>query len=162
MTYNLKKFFLTETENNPSAQYISTSYVELTGSKCEVKNTFLNNKIVYKYSFFLSTKFESGVSNDLPVFIHVKLQKSNDNFSSNIVDIPGCQVNVSSDDTETEHYFIPVSPIFILENFDSNYLRLVARSYSTTNEAQLHRATYYDNAAQNNVYYNPSLIVMEL
>ena len=162
MTYNLKKFFLTQTENNPSIQNISTSYVEITGSKCEVKNTFSNNKIVYKYSFYLSSKIVGGESNDLPVFVHIKLQKSNDNFSSNIVDIPGCQVNVSSDDTEDEYYYISVSPIFIVENFDSNYLRLVIRSYSTSNEAQLHRVPYYDDAVGNNIYYNPSLIVMEI
>ena len=162
MTYKLNKFFLTQKESNPSIQYLSTSYVELTGSKCEINYTFLNNKIVYKYSFYLSTKLDGGNSNDLPLFVHLKLQKSNDNFSSNIVDIPGCQVNLSTDDSEDEFYYISVNPLFIIENFDSKYLRLVGRSYSTLNEAQLHQVPYYDGSSQNNIYYDTSLIVMEL
>jgi len=160
MTYKLNKFFLAQNTNNPSAQSISTSYVEITGSKCEVKSILENPIILYKASFHMyDTSPTSGNNNP---FLHIKLQKSNDNFSSNIVDIPGCQVNVSSDSTESqEWYHRAVHPMFIVENFDSKYLRLVIRSYSADTSVSLHVSTYYD-AAYQNVYYNPSLIVMEL
>jgi len=53
--------------------------------------------------------------------------------------------------------------MFILENFDSKYLRLVTRSYSTSNKARLHTAYHYDGQVNpSNIYYNPSLIVLEL
>ena len=158
MTYKLNKFFVTQNVDNPSAQSISTSYVEITGSKLEVKSILENPTILYKASFHMRDVNETG---DNP-FVHLKLQKSNDNFSSNIVDIPGCQINISGDSTETtDIYHRAVHPMFIVENFDSNYLRLVIRSYSADTAVSLHVSTYYDASSQN-VYYNPSLIVMEL
>ena len=158
MTYKLNKFFIVQNVDDPSAQSISTSYVEITGSKCEVKNISENPTILYKASFHMR---DAGMSGDNP-FVHLKLQKSNDNFSSNIVDISGCQINISGDSTETtDIYHRAAHPMFIVENFDSNYLRLVIRSYSADTSVSLHVSTHYDGSAQN-VYYNPSLIVMEL
>ena len=160
MTYNLKKFFLAQNVNNPTAQDISTSYVEITGSKCEVKSILENPTILYKASFHMKD-ITPTTGNNNP-FVHIKLQKSNDNFSSNIVDIPGCQINISSDSTESqEWYHRAAHPMFIVENFDSNYLRLVIRAYSSDTSVSLHVSTYYDSGYQD-VYYNPSIIVMEL
>tara|TARA_E500000331_G_C17260029_1_gene714839 strand:+ start:1942 stop:2430 length:489 start_codon:yes stop_codon:yes gene_type:complete len=162
MTYKLNKFFIAEKSGNPSSQILSTSYTEITGSKCEIKNCFLNNKIVYKFSFWMGTHDAGGSTSDLPAFMHIKLQKSNDNFSSNIEDIPGCQINISSDDSENEHYYTSVNPLFILENFNYKYLRIVGRSYSTSNEVNLHVPNYYDGSNASNIYYNPFLLVMEI
>lgn len=159
MTYKLNKFFTAQNTNDPSTQNISTTYVEITGSKCEIKNTKENPTILYKSSFYF---FDNTTDSSNP-FIHLKLQKSNDNFSSNIVDVTGCQINISGDSTEsTDNYFKSVNPFFIVENFDSKYLRLVVRSYSTDTKVILHVSANYDGTTGANVYYNPSLIVMEL
>ena len=73
---HLKKFFLVQNVDNPSAQSISTSYVEITGSKCEVKSILENPTILYKASFHMR---DVNMTGDNP-FVHLKLQKSNDNF----------------------------------------------------------------------------------
>ena len=92
-----------------------------------------------------------------------KLQKSNDNFSSNIVDLPGCQFNFSADTVQNNDYFYKsCSPFFIIENLDSEYLRLVTRAYSTSNEVKLHRSNHFDGGGGVDVYYNPTLLVAEL
>ena len=86
-----------------------------------------------------------------------------DNFSSNIVDVTGCNFNASGDTQENRDYFYNAyTPNFILNDLDSNYLRLVARAYSTSNEAHLHRAAQFDGTSPNEVYFNTSLLVMEI
>ena len=121
---------------------------------------------MYKYSFY--AQGNEPLTNELQTFwLHIKLQKSNDNFSSNIVDIPNCLINFSGDTKEIEsngdYYYKTFTSFFIVENFDSKYLRLVARSYDTDHKAKLHRCYYYDGSSNvNGIYYNPSLIVAEL
>ena len=163
MTYSINKFFLNKTVDAPARQTISTTYEEINGSKCEVSRNVSNN-FIYKFNFCLATiyMFGTGGSYD-KMLLHVKLQKSNDNFSSNIVDIEGCQFNISGDTSENRDYhYHTCTPTFILENLDSNYLRLVARSYSTSNEAHLHRSYNYDGVIGNEIYFNTSLLVMEI
>jgi len=131
--------------SQPNTQTILSSYTEITGSKVQIDYSY-NPKLLYRFSFMLSTiyQFGSGGTYYKP-FLHVKLQKSNDNFSSNIIDIPGCQINLSGDTVEDRDYFYSAySMFFILENFDSSYLRLVARSYSDSNRAKLHRTGHFD------------------
>ena len=162
MTYKTEKFFLSSSTNNPSFQTVSTSWIELTGSRCNIllKQDTIN--ILYKYSFYTYGIFVSS-SNYKKTFIHVKLQKSNDDFSSNIVDLPGCQFNFAGDTVQNNDYFYKsCSPFFIVENLDSSYLRLVARAYSTSNEVKLHRSNHWDSGDGADVYYNPTLLVAEL
>ncbi len=159
MSYKVDNFLHVSTEDNPAAQTISTTYTELTGSKCEVKTIKSNPTLMYKYSFYQMYDYPT-----LNVqFLHIKLQKSNDNFSSNIVDIPNCMINISGDTQESDDFFYKtVNCFFIVENFDSKYLRLVARSYSTSYESYLHKSPEYDGVTNSNAHYNPSLIVAEL
>ena len=156
MSYKVDKFFKVSLEDNPSAQTISTSYAEITGSRCEVNSINSTKNLIYKFSFL-----SSSVSN--AYFLHIKLQKSNDNFSSNIEDIPGCMINISGDTKNpSDDMFKTCSPFFVLENFDSKYLRLVVRSYSTSTTARLHTVNKYDGGTPSNIYFNTSLIVMEI
>ena len=164
MTYNVNKFFLLQVTNEPTVQLVSTSYTEITGSKCQV-NTVASKNIFYKFNFYLSTiyLFGSNGSYDKPL-LHVKLQKSNDNFQSNVEDVVGCHFNASGDTTENRDYFFSTfTPSFILEDINGDeYLRLVARSYSTSNRANLHRAYNFDGSNSSETYYNTTLCVMEL
>jgi hypothetical protein len=163
MTYNIKKFFLLQNSDAPSVQTISTTYTEITGSRCQV-NTVASKSVLYKFNFYLSTiyTFGSNGNYDKPL-IHIKLQKSNDDFSSNIEDIDGSQFNASGDTEESRDYFYSTfSPMFILENINNEYLRLVARSYSTTNRANLHRGYQFDGNSSSEFYFNTTLSVMEI
>lgn len=161
MTYNISKFIKLNTVDQPTAQTISTTYTEISGSKCLVESNNNSSKIMYKFNFSFSPRYQSSSDYD-KMLLHVKLQKSNDNFSSNIVDISGCEFNISSDTVESDDKLYGVcTPFFIIEGFDSNYLRLVTRSYSSSNRGILHRAYSYDGGS-NEVYFNTSLIVAEL
>jgi len=162
MTYKVEKFLTTNSTNNPTSQTITTSWSELTGSRCNLSFKENTANILYKYSFYTYNIYTNS-NNYKKTFIHVKLQKSNDNFSSNIVDLPGCQFNFSGDTEQNDDFFYKsCSPFFIVENLDSNYLRLVARSYSSANDTKLHRSTFWDGATNADVYYNPTLLVAEL
>ena len=162
MTYKTEKFFLSSTTNNPTAQIVSTSWIELTGSRCNITLKQNTINLLYKYSFYTYNKYVNS-SNYEKTFIHVKLQKSNDDFSSNIVDLPGCQFNFSGDTEQNNDFFYKsCSPFFIVENLDSSYLRLVARSYSASNEVQIHRSNHWNSGGGADVYYNPNLLVAEL
>ena len=162
MTYKTEKFFLTSSTDNPSSQTVSTSWIELTGSRCNITLKQNTINLLYKYSFYTYQVYSSHSNYD-KTFIHVKLQKSNDNFSSNIVDLPGCQFNFSADTVQNNDYFYKsCSPFFIVENLDSEYLRLVTRAYSTSNEVKLHRSNHFDGSGGVDVYYNPTLLVAEL
>lgn len=163
MTYKTEKFFLSKSTDNPSFQTVSTSWIELTGSRCNI--TLKRNipaNILYKYSFYTYMIYNSS-SNYKKTFIHVKLQKSNDDFTSNIVDLPGKQFNFSGDTEQNNDYFYKsCSPFFIIESLDSEYLRLVSKAYSTSNEVKLHRSNHWDGSGSANVCYNPTLLVAEL
>ena len=158
MTYKqLNKFMLVQEEDNPTIQTVDASYIEVTGSKCEVVALSSSPNLLYKFSFY------SRCGSTKQTLLNIKLQKSNDNFSSNIVDVPNCNFNISGDNrTSNETYDQTITPFFIIENFDSQYLRLVARSYSSTYQSILHRSNEYDGAAATTIYYNTSLIVSEL
>ena len=158
MTYKNKKLFkLFQTVDDPSAQTIDENYVEINGSKCLIDSPSSTPTLIYKFQFY--TKDGSTKQS----LLNIKLQKSNDNFSSNIVDIPNCIMNISGDEaTAGDQYDHTVSTFFIVENFDSDYLRLVCRSYSSSFESVLHRSSEYDGSAATTIYYNPSLIVLEV
>lgn len=161
MSYKNEKFYLAQNTDNPSLQTISTSYQEITGSKCNIAFKKNTANVLYKFCFFSTQKYVSANNYD-KTLIHVKLQKSNDNFSSNAVDIPGKQFNFSGDTQQSEDFFyMSCQSFFIIENLDSKYLRLVARAYSTSHETDLHRNEYWDGGV-NEVYFNPSLIVTEI
>ena len=167
MSFKNELYFHHSTVSAPARQTITTSYTEVTGTKCEVRLRYSDSVLYYKTSFYLSTvyDFSTGASGsyDKP-FLHLKLQKSNDNFSSNIVDINETRHNVSGDTIENrDYYYISHSPMFLVENFGSStHIRLVARSYSTSNDVDLHRARQWDGNDNNEVYYNTSLLVAEI
>ncbi len=167
MTYLLKnKDFLCSTTSQPSLQTISTSYQEIVGSKCNINFRNNTSNILYKCCFY-SRYIYINSSNFSRMYLHVKLQKSNDNFSSNIVDLPGCQYNFSTEsDTSLQRngLWIISSPFFIVENLDSKYLRLVARAYSTSHQAVLHDNQFYDGSSSPaaSIRFDPNVIAMEL
>ena len=163
MSYNINKFFLVQETDQPSVQTISTTYTEITGSKCQV-NTVSSGNIFYKFNFYLSTIYTFGTNGDYDKpLLHIKLQKSNDNFSSNIVDLQGCQFNASGDTLENRDYFYSTfTPTFIIENLTNEHLRLVARSYSTSNRARLHRGYQFDGSNPSEFYFNTTLQVIEI
>ena len=162
MSYKINKFYLSDTTNDPSIQYISTTYTELTGSKCEVKSINLNPKLVYKYMFYTMVDF-SDYPNSYKPHLNIKLQKSNDNFNLNIVDVTGQNFSISGDTYNTSDAYYKCSTcFFIIDDFDSSHLRVVARSYSTTTKAQLHASPHYDGVTNSSAKYNPSLIVAEV
>lgn len=159
MTY-LNKFSLFQVEEDPSAQTWSGSEVDyktITGSTCYINAASSSPTIMYKFTFYARNINER-------IFLNIKLQKSNDNFSSNTVDMDGYKVPFAHDTQESSDLFRSTCPIFfIIENFDSKYLRLQARPYDASwNSIQLHRSADYDNNSAADVYYNPTLIVAEL
>ena len=160
MSYKVDKFLHINSTDNPAEQTISTTYTEITGSKCEIKSINPSPTLMYKFSFYQSYDRDNSKHS----FLNIKLQKSNDNFSSNIVDIPGQIFTVSGDTQESNDYYRKtITAFFIIENFDSKYLRLSARLYSSTYSSVLHRSNYYENTPDpTNIYYNPTLIVIEL
>ena len=162
MTYIMNnKFFKASHLSNVSLQETSTSWLEIDGSKCELGFIGDTANIMYKFNFYTHNRYKSGTDYD-QTFIHVKLQKSNDNFSSNIVDIPGCHHNFSGDTLQTQNFFyMSCSTFFIVENLDSKYLRLVARSYSSSTRTDLHRTEYYNGTTQTE-YFSPKLVIAEL
>ena len=161
MSYKVDKFFHTSTTSNPSTQYISTTYTELTGSKCEVKSINPSPTLMYKYTFYTMVDWVDYPNSYKP-HLNIKLQKSNDNFSSNIVDVTGQNFSIAGDTYDNnEAYYKSSTCFFIVEDFDSSHLRVVARSFSTTTEAQLHTNEHYDGTTSN-VKYNPTLIVAEV
>ena len=163
MSYrNNLKFTHTNTVTAPARQTISTTYTELTGSKCEIPVSGAD--LYYKYSFHLSTiyDFATGSSGayDKP-FLHLKLQSSTD--GSTWSDITGTEHNVSGDTQQNRDYYYRCQTVFfILENFTASHVRLVARAYSTSNEVDLHRARQWDGNNNDEVYQNTTLLVLEL
>ena len=159
MSY-LDKFSLFQVEDNPTAQTWSgseTDYRTVSGSLCSVDSKDTSPTILYKFTFYVRSV------NDR-VFLNIKLQKSNDNFSSNTVDMDGYKFPYAHETTQASDYFRSTcAAFFIIENFDSKYLRLQARPYDADwNSVQLHRSADYDNSNSADVYYNPTLIVAEI
>lgn len=162
MTYTINnKFFEAKHQTNVTLQEASTTWIEIDGSRCELNFKGNTANIMYKFNFYTHNKYLSSTNWDR-VFVHVKLQKSNDNFVSNIVDISGCQHNLSGDTQQANNFFyMSCSTFFIIEDLDSKYLRLLIRSYSSATETELHRTLYWNGGSQTE-YYSPKLIVAEL
>ena len=170
MSYKYEKFHHLSTVENPGEQTLTTTYQEISGSKCQIIRTKPTINLVYKFTFYSNLGVIDGYGPNDPIefFSHFKLQKSSDNFSSNIVDMTNYNFNFSSDTKEAAYqnydwYYKVISPFFIIENFDSDYLRLVGRAYSNTMKAVLHQSAYYDGSTTTSgIYYNPNLKVLEL
>ncbi len=167
MSYSNRSFLTHSSAQAPSVQNISTTYTEITGSKGFINLRRSNSIVYYKFCFYFSTNYfsDSGGtgSYDKP-WLHIKLQKSNDNFVSDINDVAGTFHNVSGDTIEArDYYFRTCTPMFLVQNMHgSSHLRLVARSYSTDNEVQLHRASQFDGDDSEEVYLNTALIIVEI
>ena len=154
MTYNINHYNLLQKTNDPSSQSVSTSYSEIDGSKGNLIFTRNTSTFLYKFSFYVESK----------PFMHIKLQKSNDNFSSNIEDIPNCNFNFSSDTIQTsDKYYKVCNIMFIVENLSSvyTYLRLVTRSYSSSWNNDLHATNYFDGGSVD-ISYEQVLNIIEL
>ena len=167
MSYLNEAFFHRSTTTAPTKQTISTTYTEVTGTKCDVYLRRSSSLLYYVASFYYATIYDwtsGGAGSYEKPFLHLKLQKSNDNFSSNIVDIDGTQHNVSGDTIENrDYYYRSCSPMFLVSGFSgSTQIRLVARSYSTSNRVDLHRAGQWDGNNSDEVYMNTSLLVAEV
>ena len=144
--------------NNPSAQSVSTTYIEPTGSRVEIDFSGSTAKIYYKYCVYA---YQSG--SDAPL-LHFKLQKSNDNFASDIEDVSGCLFNYSGDTEENppDSQYKSVVAMFVVENLNKKHLRMLVRSYSASRSVSLHRSTQWDGATSADVYFNPSCICFEV
>ena len=154
MTYNIDYFNLLQKTSNPSTQAVSTTYSEVGGSKGNLVFTKSTSTFLYKFSFYAESKS----------YMHIKLQKSNDNFSSNIEDVPDCNINFSSDTIQTsDHYYKVCNVMFIVENLNSAYahLRLVTRAYSSSWNSNLHTTNYFDGGSVN-ISYEPILSIIEI
>ena len=157
MTYNLDKQLIIQTTSLPAAQSVSTSYLEVTGSKAQIKLKNTATNWLYKFSFYTFS------TDSAALFIHARVESSNDNFSSDIQTIAGAQVNLSGDTQDLgDKYYQSHTLMFILPSLDREYLRLAVRSYSTSTECNLHRSTQFDGGTSENVCYNPSLMILEL
>ena len=158
MTFIKNKFFKSLSETSSPNQVISNTYVEIEGSKITVEKLNTSSDLYYFFSF--STAVHSLEKS----FLHVKLQKSNDNFSSNIVDVTGCNYNFSTDTSNvvTDHLYKINNVMFIVQNTGNDSLRLVTRAYSSSNRVQLHLTPDFDGSTGNTKYYYPVLTVKEL
>ena len=158
MSFIKQKQVLCRKESNPSTQLIPDSYTEIAGSKAELVNVNSSAKFIYKFCFNIS--LTSSVNK---WFLHIKLQKSNDNFSNDINDIPGANYNVASDTvSDVDHLYRLNTAFFVVDNLNgTNQLRLVCRAYSTSLQTSLHESLHYDGSATSKVF-DPSLIVFEV
>ena len=167
MTYNIEKLNLVQKSSSPSTQTLTTSYQEINGSKGQLSFSKESASFLYKFSFFSSTLIVGGgkggnIYHD--PYMHIKLQKSNDNFVSNIIDVPNCNINVSGDTTFSNDQSWKVNKVmFIVENISSNitHLRLVTRSYSSGYNNTLHTEGIFDGVSVN-VFYEPVLTISEI
>ena len=157
MTFIKENYFKSSSETSSPSQLMSTTYTEIEGSKTSIEKINISSDLYYFFSF-------STMPKDLEkTFLHVKLQKSNDDFSSNIVDVTNCNYNFSTDTSGgTDHLYKVNNVMFIVQNTSNDSLRLVARAYSSSNRANLHYTPHFDGTASNTKYYYPTLIVKEL
>ena len=164
MSYNVNYFNLLKKNANPTTQTLSTSYTEIDGSKGELAFSKSNVTFIYKFSFYAETKWINASTYYRP-FMHIKLQKSNDNFSSNIEDIPGCNTNFSGETQQaSDHYYKVCNIMFVVEDLSHDYkhLRLVARSYGSSWNNPLHTTNFFDGSTTDTVYYEPILEIIEI
>ena len=158
MSYIRQKEVIYSKESSPSIQTISTSYTEITGSRTELTSLNSSTKFVYRFCFNIAPN-----SSLHKWFLHVKLQKSTDNFSSDINDISGASYNVATDVVDTvDHLYRLNTAFFVIDNLvGKNQVRLVCRAYHTANQPYLHAVDYFDGAASSKIF-DPSLIVFEV
>jgi len=159
MTFiNQKKIKIFKGEN-PTKQLIDDNYTEISGSRGEILTSNVVNKISYKFIYNIQLDYNTGNK----WFLHVKLQKSNDNFNSNINDVQGASYNISSNMVAvTDHRYSLSTAFFIIDGLDGTHqLRLVCRAYSNSNKPQLHESDYFDGVADTNVF-DTSLIIREV
>ncbi len=161
MSYKNNKFFHHSSTSAPARQTISTTYTELTNSKLSVPAGLT---LSYKYSYYYSTVYDFATGNtgnyDKP-YLHCKLQSSTD--GSTWADIAGTEHNISGDTYQNrDYYYRAQTTFFILESFSGKYIRQVARAYSTSHEVDLHRARQFDGVDDDEVYFDPSLLVVEI
>ena len=157
MTHKLDRKTIIQTTTLPSSQSITTSYVEVTGSKCQIELKNTDTDYLYKFSFYTYSTDSVGL------LIHARVESSNDNFSSDVQTISGAQVNLGGDSLQGgDLYYQSQTVMFILPSLDREYLRLSVRSYSSDTECNLHRSTQFDGGTNEDVCYNPSLMVLEL
>ena len=159
MTYT-NLFFKSNSETSTPNQVPSTTYSEILGSRAEIRKSNINSDIYYFFSFSTcpyGANFEKAR-------LHVKLQRSNDNFSSNVVDVANCNYNFSTDTGGgADHLYKNNNVFFIVQNTGNDSLRLVIRSYGSNTRSYLHFTPHFDGALDhNNKYYYPTLIVKEL
>jgi hypothetical protein len=145
--------------SSPAKQSINDTYVEITGSRGSISTVDSNSKIAYRFGCNIQIDGTTGSK----WFLHIKLQKSTDSFSSNITDVEGANYNVSSDQTTAiDHLYRYNTAFFIIDGLDGPHeLRLVCRAYSSALEPQLHQSDYFDGVAETN-YADTSLIIFEV
>lgn len=157
MSYLVDKQMIVQTSTTPTSQAISTTYTEVTGSKVQVKIKSSTNEWLYKFSFY-SYSTDAGA-----LFLHARVESSNDDFASDTQTIAGAQTNISGDTAHANDKFYQAHTVmFILPNLDREYLRLSVRSFSASTECNLHRSTQFDGSTSADVCYNPSLTIVEL
>ena len=161
MSFIKQKKLVIHKETNPTKQLISDAYTEITGSRGEITQLNSSNKLIYKFNFSINI---DPTGNIFPKwFLHIKLQKSNDNFSSNIVDIQGANYNIASDSKDiTDHLYRLNTAFFVIDGLlGTHQLRLVCRSYSNSLKPQLHQTDYYDGSYSTKVF-DTSLLILEV
>ncbi len=158
MTFIKNKFFKSISKTDVSAQTVTDSYIEIEGSRVAIEKLNVSSDLYYFFSFLVLSYYANELS-----FLHIKLQKSNDNFSSNIVDVANCSYNFSTDTGGGVDYLNKANNVmFLVQNTGNDSLRLVTRAYSSSNRAQLHQATHFDGSTGHTKYYYPTLTVKEL
>ena len=162
MTFIKNKFFKSINKTDVSGQEISDTYIEIQGSRTAIEKLNTSSDLYYFFSF------SSCVRSSAPyekTFLHVKLQKSNDDFSSNIVDVTGCNYNFSTDTSNvaTDHLNKANNVLFIVQNTNNDSLRLIARSWSSSNRSVVNQTYHFDGSTPHaDKYYYPTLTVKEL
>lgn len=158
MSYIRQKQVNFNKEISPTAQTISNTYTEITGSRAEILSFNSSTKFVYRFCFNISLNNSAD-----KWFLHIKLQKSNDNFSSDINDISGANYNVASDfTTAIDHHYRLNTAFFIIDNLTGvKQVRLVCRAYSNSTQPVLHGFEYFDGVASSKIF-DPSLVIFEV
>lgn len=162
MSYNNKKLFIYQNTVHTSHQKIdTTTYTEVTGSKCNLNNSEQRSMNLY-YKFNFSCGYDASASGHQYMF-NMKLQSSNDNFSSDITDVPNCKFNISHDiigagsNSGHDYSVMTYTPFMILENFNKSYLRLMTRVAATSHyKGMLHGYTHFDGTTP--PYYHSTLL----
>tara|TARA_B000000557_G_scaffold261977_1_gene261928 strand:+ start:944 stop:1420 length:477 start_codon:yes stop_codon:yes gene_type:complete len=158
MSYIRQKQVIYSKESNPSAQLIPDSYTEITGSRTELISLNTSMKFIYRFCFQIGL-----ASSPSKWFLHIKLQSSNDNFTSHIYDIPGANYNVASDSQNADDNLYRLNTAFFVINnlTGKNHVRLVCRSYSNSLKPSVHESKWWDGVEVSRIF-DPSLIVFEV